>query len=201
MGAEGQRSRIVEPLARFANRPAAIGLAALWGLGEAIVVPVVPDVLLYLLAIAAPRTGLRLFLAALAGAVVGTLVLYGLALASIGAAEAVVVAVPGIDAPMLAAAATALAGGDPLALAQFGPGTPLKVYTVAWASGVGSLGGLLLGAVLNRVTRILPGLLVAMAAGFAAPGLLRRLEVPGLVVYTLGWVVVYVLYFAGPLRP
>lgn len=197
--AASQAPGTVDRIATFAQRRTGWMLAAAWGLGEAIVLPVVPDVALYLFAAAAPLSTLRLFLAATLGAVAGTAFLYALATADPAAATAIVLAVPGIDARMLADAGAAVATGDPGSMALFGPGIPLKVYTVGWADGAGDVVGLLLGAVLNRVTRIGPGLVVAAALGLAAPTFLRRWERPGLFLYGLGWLVVYALYFGRSL--
>jgi membrane protein YqaA with SNARE-associated domain len=188
---------LVDRLAAFAASRSGLAVAAGWGLAEAIVLPVVPDVLLYLLAAAAPAKAPRLFVATVIGALVGTALLYWLATLNPGAAREVVLAVPGIGHGTLASATAAVAGGDPASMALFGPGTPLKAYTVGWASGAGSLAGLLVGTVLNRLTRIGPVLLVAMGIGALLPGLVRQWERPLFVAYVVGWTVVYAAYLAS----
>ena len=185
---------LLDRVAAFATSRMGLVAAGVWGLAEAIVLPVVPDVLLYLLAAAAPARAPRLFVAAIVGALTGTVVLYALATWDLDAARALVLAVPGIGPSMLATATATVDSGDPVSMALFGPGTPLKVYTVGWASGAGSVAGLLVGAILNRLTRIGPGLLVAMVVGALVPGLLRRWERIGLVAYLIGWSVVYAAY-------
>jgi hypothetical protein len=160
------------------------------------VLPVVPDVLLYLLAAAAPRRGLVLFGALIAGALAGSVLLHALALAAPEVAERLVLAVPGIDREMLDATRHVVAGGDPLRFALFGPGTPLKVDTVAWAAGSGTWPGLLVGVVVNRLTRIGPGLVISALLGWRAPAWLRRHHPALLVVYVVAWAIFYAVYLA-----
>jgi membrane protein YqaA with SNARE-associated domain len=188
--------RLFDRLERLATGRAGIVALVIWGFGEALFLPIVPDVLLYLLAAAAPRRALVLFASVIASALAGTMVLYGLALAAPEVAERLVLSVPGIDRTMLEAARQLLAPGDPLALAAFGPGTPLKVDTVAWAAGTGTWLGLLAGVVLNRIARIGPGLLVAAVVGWRAQAWIRRYDRVVLVVYVVGWVILYAVYLS-----
>lgn len=182
---------------RFGLTRWAVALVVAWAFAEAIVLPVVPDVALDLLALAAPRRGLGLFVVALVASVLGSLVLFALASSAPDEARRLVLAVPGIGQPMLDAASAAVAGGAPWSIAHFGPGTPLKVYTVAWATGPGGVVPFAVGAVLNRLTRILPVLLVAAAAGAVAPGWLRRHGRLVVVGYAAAWVALYVAYLGG----
>ena len=172
-------------------------VVAVWAFGEAIILPVVPDVALDLLVLAAPGRALRLFVVAAVASMAGSLVLFAFASSAHGTAQALVLGVPGIDAAMLDAARSTVAGGDPLSIAQFGPGTPLKVFTIAWVIGPGSLLPFLVGVVLNRLTRIGPVVLVAAAAGTLAPGWLRRHGRLVLVAYAVAWAGFYVAYFAA----
>ncbi len=169
-------------------------LVGLWAFAEAIALPVVPDVALGLLALAAPRQALRLFLVVVAAALAGTVVLFALSMAAPDAAYALLAALPGIDAATVDKARLAVAGGDPASVAGFGPGVPLKVYTFAWATGPGSPAGLALGVVLNRVTRVGPVVLALAVLGRLAPVFLRRHERLVLVLYAAAWLAVYVLY-------
>jgi len=169
-------------------------LVGAWAFAEAIALPVVPDIALGLLALAAPRHALRLFVVAVVAALAGTAALFTLAVTAPDAAVALLTALPGIDATTIDAARAATAGGDPTAIAGFGPGMPLKVYTVAWASGPGSAAALALGVVLNRLTRVGPVVLALAVLGRVAPGFLRRHERLVLVLYAATWVAVYVLY-------
>ena len=187
---------IVDRLARFAATTQAAVLVGAWGVAEAIALPVVPDVVLYLLALAAPRQAGRLFAAAIAGAVAGSAMLAGLTIVEPDAARSLILVVPGVDPAMVEAAQRAVAGGDVLGFVGFGPGTPLKVYTLAWALAGESSLLLLLGVVINRLTRMGPGVLVTALIGAMAPGFLRRHERPVIAIYVALWVATYVLYLA-----
>jgi hypothetical protein len=186
-------------LERLARGRAGIGLVFAWGVAEAIVFPVVPDVLLCLLALVVPDRAARLFAAAIAGALVGSALLYLFALAFPAGAESLVLAVPGISSSMLDAARAAVGGGSPLALAGVGFGIPLKVYTVAWAGGPAAPLALLVGVVANRLTRIGPDVVVAWALGRLAPDWLRRHDRAVLAAYALFWLLVYAFYLGSPI--
>ena len=185
---------VLDRIAGVAADRRGVILVGSWAFAEAIALPVVPDIALGLLALAAPRHALRLFVVLVVTALAGTAVLYAVAVAAPDAASALLTALPGIDAATLDAARQAVAGGDPTAVAGFGPGMPLKVYTVAWATGPASPAALALGVVLNRVTRVGPVVLALAVLGRLAPAFLRRHERLVLGVYAAAWVAVYVLY-------
>jgi membrane protein YqaA with SNARE-associated domain len=187
---------LFDRLEEFAIRRAGVAALAAWGFGEAIVLPIVPDVLLYLLVAAAPRRALVLFASVVVGAVAGSVLMYGCALSAPDAAARLVLSVPGIDESMLNAARDALATGDPFRAATFGPGTPLKVDTVAWAAGSGTWPGLLLAVVVNRLTRIGPGLVVAAIVGLLAPAWLRRHERAAVIAYVIAWAIFYAVFLS-----
>ena len=74
-------------------------------------------------------------------------------------------ALPGIDASLIGRSEQPSARDGVLGFVQFGVGPPLKVDTDEWLASGGDVPGLIVGAVLNRLTRIGPALLVASAAG------------------------------------
>jgi hypothetical protein len=183
--------RAFDAIERFAGSRSAIALIGAWAFGEAIVLPVVPDVALALLALGAPRRAAALF-----GAVAGSIVLAAAASATPGRVDAMLLTLPGIDADAIASVDAHLAADGVLGFAQVGPGPPLKVYTVAWTEAGGSWPGLILGVLLNRVTRIGPVVLVAALAGRLFPGWLRRHErlvIPG---YAVAWTAFYAIYWS-----
>ncbi len=182
-------------LERISTGRAGVALVAAWAFAEAIAFPIIPDVAIGLLALVAPRRTLVLFVALMAGALAGTAVLYALTLAAPDAAEATLLALPGIHETTLATARETVAAGNPTSIALVVPGTPLKVYTFAWATGPATPVALALGAVLNRITRIGPGLLALAALGWFAPGFLRRHDRLVLAVYATAYVVGYALYW------
>jgi hypothetical protein len=196
MQLNGGLTTMFERLERFAATRHATVLIGAWGMAEAIAFPVVPDVALYLLAMAAPKHAARLFAAAIVGALAGAAVLAGLTTVDPDAASSLMLAIPGINPQMPQAAERAMAGGDVLAFVGFGPGTPVKVYIVAWILAGGSPLLLAVGVIVNRLTRMGPGVLVTAVVGSLAPRFLRRHERLVLAIYGGLWVLTYVLYFA-----
>jgi hypothetical protein len=182
-----------DAIARFAGTRTAVMLIGAWAAAEAVFLPVVPDVALALFALAAPRRTAVLFLAAIAGALAGSLVLAALTASAPGSVDRMLRAIPGIDDTMIATADTHVDDGV-AGFAQLGPGPPLKVYTVRWVEAGGGILGLAVGVVLNRLTRIGPVLLAAAVAGWLIPGWLRRHERLVLGGYAVAWVALYALY-------
>ena len=165
-----------------------------WAAAEAIILPVVPDVGLCMLVLAAPRRSVQLFLAVVAGALLGTMLLAMLSAASPSGVESMLLGLPGIDATVLVDSAAAVADRGVGAFGQLGPGTPLKVYTHAWIGQGGDVAGLLAGTVVNRLTRIGPAMLVSAALGWRVGGWIRARERAVLIAYAAFWIVVYALY-------
>ena len=106
------------------------------------------------------------------------------------AGRGIVLGVPGIRMDMIESAAVAVAGGDPLAMVHLGPGTPLKVYMVAWWAGTGSAPAYVVGVIANRIVRIGAGLAVFALIGLLAPRWIRRHEQMALAGYVGFWLVV-----------
>ena len=183
-------------LEQFAGGRAAIATVGVWAVAEALVLPIVPDVGLCLLVLAAPRRAAQLFAAVVVGGVVGTMLLAALSAEAPNLVRAMLLGLPGIDQAMLADANGTLARQGIVGFAQFGPGAPLKVYTHAWVGQGGEIPGLLVGTILNRLTRIVPTMLVAAAIGWRLRDWLRRRERLTLAAYGAFWLVVYALYLA-----
>lgn len=103
----------------------------LWGLLEASVFFVVPDVLLTLLATRSIRRALRACVFALGGALVGGVLMYGFAHYAPDTARTVVAAVPAINDALIASVQQQTRQHGLLAL-FVGPltGTPYKIYAV-----------------------------------------------------------------------
>jgi hypothetical protein len=190
-------SNALERISRFAEHSAAVATLGGWALTEAIVLPIVPDVGLGLLALAAPSRALRLFAAVIVGALAGTLVLAAIWTQAPEAARALLLSIPGIHPDTLTRVDRVLARDGVGGFAQFGPGAPLKVYTVEWLARGGDIAGVLVGAVLNRITRIGPPLVAAMAIGYFAGPVLRRHPGAVLAGYAAFWLLVYIAYFGG----
>jgi membrane protein YqaA with SNARE-associated domain len=185
----------MDAIARFAATRRAMVLVAAWAFAEAIVLPIVPDVALDLLALAAPRRAGGLFVVATLASLAGSLVLFAVATATPAPARDLVLAVPGVHPALVDGAVQTVASGAPWSIAQFGPGTPLKVFTLAWAAGPATLLPFLIAVILNRVSRIAPTLIAAAVLGAAAPVWVHRHERLVLVGYAAAWVALYALDF------
>ena len=187
----------VGPITNAVERLAAgwptVAVIAAWGFGEGIVLPVVPDVLLYVLAVAAPRRAAPLFAWAVLGAMVGSLVFSAVTLSEPANGRGIVLSVPGVTEQTLKKAEAAVGGGDPLAMVHLGPGIPLKVYTVAWWEGTGTPSGYVVAVVANRLVRIGPGVLLFALIGLLAPAFVRRRERLLIGAYVLFWVAIGIL--------
>ncbi|HET9520502.1 MAG TPA: hypothetical protein VFO73_05630 [Candidatus Limnocylindrales bacterium] len=183
---------VFELLSTLARRPATTGVFGLWAVAEAIVLPIVPDVGLCLLVLAAPRQVLRLLAAVVFGAVIGTLMLAILIDRAPDTTRTLLRSLPGIDGAVIADAEGQLSREGVAGFAQVGIGPPLKVYTSAWLGQGGGVPGIVAGAILNRVTRIGATVVVAALAGAWLGAGLRRHAWVTLSAYALFWIAVYV---------
>jgi hypothetical protein len=181
----------------LATSPVVLILLAAWAVGEAIALPVVPDVGVGLLALATPAAVAWPLAVVIAGGVAGALILAGLRRAQPAMVRRLLVAQPGLGAHGMAAARERIHRvGARRAFAQLGPGLPLKAWTDAQldlhpATSAPELATL---ALINRLTRIVPVVVAFTAIGF----LTRPLALPvNLVVafYVLGWVAFYGVFW------
>jgi membrane protein YqaA with SNARE-associated domain len=184
---------VTDALARFADDRRAPWLLATWAAAEAIFLPIVPDVGLALLVLARPGRAIPLYAAVVIGAVAGSLVMHALAAADPAAIERLLLAVPGIDASMLAEVDRRIGTEGIAAFGQVGPGTPLKAWTAGWAEADGSVAGTIAGAALNRFTRIGPVVVAAWVVGRLGSGWLRRHDRLWICLYAAFWILVYAL--------
>lgn len=183
-----------------ADRPSALPgwlLAAFaWGLAEAILLPIVPDVILTLIA---QRLGLRAGLlgcaAAIVGAMLGGLVMWAYGAADPVAMRALLDALPAIHPGMVAEAEAGLAE-SPLVALLVGSvtGVPYKVFAgLAPEAGV-SAGLLLVLTPLARAPRFLFATIAAAAFERLASQLVPRDVRTALVIGF--WVVFYAIFWA-----
>lgn len=117
--------------------------AFLWGVAEATLFFIVPDVLLTAIALRAPGKAVLASLFVLAGAVLGGLGMFWWAQADPEAARAAVLAVPAISEPLMARARGLLAEHGLLTgmIAGSVSGIPYKIFAVETAlDGTGALG-------------------------------------------------------------
>ena len=177
--------------------PVIFAVLFLWGFGEAVALPVVPDVLLGLLALATPAALGAPLAAAVMGGVIGALALAELGRRRRPLVDRILAAQPGLGTRGMAAARRRiLDAGAIRGFAQLGPGLPLKAYVVSLVDREPNVAaGRLIGlALLNRVTRIVP-----VVAAFAVVGHVARSAgaspSAALPAYLAGWTVFYLGYW------
>ena len=170
--------------------------AFLWGLAEATLFFVVPDVLLTAIALRSPRKALMASLAVLAGAVLGGLAMFLWARADPETVRALVLGVPGISEPLLDRARVLLEG-DLLSgmVAGSVSGIPYKVFALE-AAGTGT--GALAFALASLPARLLRFLLAIGAVVFLSRTLFARLGERGrMAVLGVFWLVFYAIYLTA----
>jgi hypothetical protein len=173
-----------------------IALAFGWGVAEASLFFVVPDVLLGWIALRrGVRAGLSAALAAAAGAALGGGAMLLWAAADPDGARAAILALPAIDADMMAGLRDRMnhLGTVPALLLASLTGVPYKIGAVLMPDFGWSLIGALAVTPLIRLPRFLLTVLIAAAA--------RRLELPPRIaapLYFGGWAVFYAFYWAAP---
>ncbi|MFT3728181.1 MAG: hypothetical protein QM759_10190 [Terricaulis sp.] len=177
-------------------RPHAWLIAAFaWGVAEATLFFIVPDVILSFIALRrGPRDGLRAALAAALGASAGGIVMYLWSSAAPHAAHAAVSAVPAINEHMIAAAQAAMSAHW-FTATMLGPltSTPFKVYAILAPQAGAPLWAFAIGAVFARLPRFV---LAVLAVSVIAPVLRRRLSARALhIVLAVFWVVFYTYFF------
>jgi 1-acyl-sn-glycerol-3-phosphate acyltransferase/membrane protein YqaA with SNARE-associated domain len=183
----------LERVGTVARSPAGLWIAFAWGVAEALIFPIVPDVPVALMAAAAPSRFLPLATAAVAGSLAGGAAAYGLG--ALGLGSLMLAHAPLVTQRMTGHALGSLgSAGAAALLGQPWTGIPYKVFAYQ-ASGAGvAAGPFLAWSLVGRGHRILPVAAVFAAAWWPlhrwTPRLARRLYVPFafsfLVVFALG---------------
>lgn len=170
-------------------------LAALWGLAEATFFFIVPDVLLSLYGTRHLKRALVACLYALAGAMLGGLVMYWVGTHHSEAALAFLDMLPSISPEMLERARSDIEGTGALAVLQ-GPllGTPYKIYAVQAAGAGLSLTTFLLVSIPARLIRFILVVLLVWWLFNRLPD--RMSQQQKMRIACGGWGIFYLLYFA-----
>jgi len=169
--------------------------AALWGIAEATIFFIVPDVLLSWLALRSYKRALVACVWALGGALVGGCVVWFVGLGNPEPVRTLFASLPAINEAMIANVGQQLDESGLSAL-FVGPmiGTPYKIYTLEAATSGFSLALFLLVSIPARLMRFL---LVTLVAGAVSQVLQRRLNmrvVQGL--HAVLWIAFYAWYFS-----
>lgn len=182
-------------LALLLGRGGVIG-ALLWGVAEGSFFFIVPDVIISLAALYAPRKSLQHLLAVTVGSLLAGTLLYLWARAAAPAA-AMVSSVPFVGGAMFEQVRNDYATFGALALCQ-GPlsGIPYKVYAVL-APPVVSLGMFLLVSIPARLERLLVSWLIFAVAGRLLQRSLQQRPNLGLWLHGIYWGGVYLFYWGS----
>lgn len=169
-------------------------LAALWGFAEATLFFIVPDVLLSWLGLRDRRSAIVASGYALAGALLGGLLMYSWGVRDLVAARAYLAMLPGVDFALLDKARHQLHAFGVLALFKGAlGGVPYKTYAIqAAAEGV----GLMLFLVVSVFARWLRFVLVIFATRWIVRSVLSQYALPLQRRWLIaGWLVFYAVYF------
>ncbi len=169
-------------------------LAFAWGLAEATLFFIVPDVLTSRLVLRRPKAGLAACFASLAGALLGGALLFFLGRHSAPQLLGAFDYLPGINPAMVDQARAGLVEQGPVALftGVIG-GIPYKLYATLAAGAGMSSGEFLLTSVFARLSRFL---LVTGLAWFVGAKLLPNLSLAAkLRIHTGAWILFYFFYY------
>jgi len=175
---------------------APLALGFIWGCAEATLFFIIPDVVIGWAALSDWRSGLRMLVAAVAGALAGGLILYSVAAARPDAALTAVEAVPFIQRAMIARVADGYRRQGPWAI-LFGPGNgiPYKVYAALAPPVVGPAAFALL-SIPARLERFLPAWLIFTTVGRGLRSRLASHPRPTAVVFAAVWTIGYAVYWS-----
>ena len=187
----------LQPFAAIAAQPTIWLVLVAWGFAEALVAPIVPDVLIGILALAAPWELAPLLSAAILGGVGGAAAFWRLRRTRPDVVGRFLAIQPGLGRRGLAEAEERLRRrGVVRGFAQIGPGLPLKAYLAAMATidPERPMVEVMALAAVNRLARLAPvavafALLhpVAVAADWDEPAIAA--------VYIAGWALFYAAYW------
>ena len=169
--------------------------AALWGIAEATIFFIVPDVLLSWLALRGYKRALVACVWALGGALVGGCIVWFVSLGNPEAVRALFASLPAINEAMIANVGQQL-NESGLSALFVGPmiGTPYKIYALEAANSGFSLALFLLVSIPARLMRFL---LVTFVAGAVSQVLQRRLNMRVVqVLHAVLWIAFYAWYFS-----
>lgn len=185
------------PLDRFTHSPAAQVVAFGWGLAEATVFILVPDVLLTVLGCRSIRAGLKAVLSALIGALAGGLIIYAAGRSAPEATQDFLVHLPGIQPGLIHTVELEL-NEHGLGAVFLGPlrGTPYKIYAAVWGARRGNPVAFLAASIPARGIRFLAGMLLAAAISRLIARWTRRKSRTELMLLSVFWITFYSFYFS-----
>jgi membrane protein YqaA with SNARE-associated domain len=191
----GDKSGDVGNLALFLSGRISLIISFAWGLAEATIFFIVPDVFLTLIALRSRRNAVRASTAALAGALFGGAIMYWGGLDMPRTMRSLLDQVPAISSTLIADVRSQLAR-DGLWAVMLGPllGRPYKIYAVEWGANHGSLPLFLLISVPARYLRFIVSVFISGSIGDRIPPRLRQSggDIKALFLF---WIIFYGYYF------
>jgi membrane protein YqaA with SNARE-associated domain len=191
------RSASTSPIDQFALGRVALVLAFAWGLAEATVFFIVPDVLLTLIACRALKPALRATTVALLGALVGGALMYAIGRRDPVNARAFLDQIPAINPALIMRVASQISENGLLAV-LLGPmkGIPYKIYAVEWGSREGSLVTFMLISIPARYIRFFLAAVFARGIARLIEPLTHHRAAIEVLILAVIWIGFYVFYFA-----
>ena len=184
-------------LDRLVHSAAMPAMAFLWGLAEATLFFIVPDVLLTLIGCRSLRAGFGACGAALLGALTGGVIMYTAGHTAPEASRALLARVPAIQQPLVEGVRRQVEERGVSAV-LFGPtrGVPYKIYAVEWGARSGNLPVFLLISIPGRGIRFCLSVLLAAGAARLLGPWTRRRPTTEMFIWALFWVGFYAWYFS-----
>lgn len=196
MNARQDGSLLYSGLLRHSSSNQSLVTALLWGVAEAMLFFIVPDVYLGFVAMFHGRKGLLGTFAAVVGVMIGGTIIYGLAIDN-GAAMARLLEFMPLISPEMVHSVTLQMQVKGLSAILDGPrqGIPYKVYAVEAGRHHLPFPWFLLITVTARIKRFLFVALLGAALGRGLKGFIQRHTTLVVGAYALIWLSVYVLYY------
>jgi len=184
-------------LDRFLLGPYAQFVAFVWGLGEATVFFLVPDVFLTLIAVRNLRPALKGTVFALSGALIGGAMMYALGHEAPKQMRSLLDNVPGISSRLITRVETEVRD-DGLVAILLGPtkGIPYKLYAVDWGARRGDFFAFMLISIPARYARFFLLPIGARAAAHLLKPWTKRRAAVEITLHAAFWIAFYSYYFA-----
>lgn len=176
---------------RWLQGRVALVIAFVWGIAEATLFFIVPDVFLTVVGCRAVKPAMKAALAALLGALLGGVITYSFLMPD------TILQVPGIDWNLAVSVQDEFEQHG-LAALLIGPtrGIPYKIYAVEWAARGGALLPFLLVSIPARLIRFALSALVARVVANTLTRWTRQRIAVELAILGIFWVAFYAFYFA-----
>jgi len=168
-----------------------------WGLAEATIFFIVPDVLLSAIGCRSVRAGLKAITFAIFGALIGGTIMYFFGEHSPEQSQSLLTKIPAIHPKLIERVQAQLSAHGLLAV-LIGPteGIPYKIYATEWGIRGGNLPAFLLTTIPARGIRFLISALLANGIAKAIQPWTKRRASIEMTILTVFWILFYIFYFS-----